>query len=212
MNILLIGASGSGKGTQAQKLVQKHGFCHLSMGDVLKEQVKLGTPEGKLIDSYQKEGNLVPLEVTLRALENKMASASDAEGFLLDGFPRNMAQVHALNLPIALVLNFQNDLDKIKDRLVNRRVCRDCNSNSHVNLLDEGKCPVCGGEVYQRTDDNEASIDKRLNFYRNEVVPVVEYYKANGFNVVDIDGDKSIEEVTNQIERAIYATKENENV
>ena len=212
MNILLIGASGSGKGTQAQKLVQKYGFCHLSMGDVLKEQVRLGTPEGKLIDSYQKEGNLVPLEVTLRALENKMASASDAEGFLLDGFPRNMAQVKALNLPIALVLNFQNDLDKIKDRLVNRRVCKDCNSNSHVRLLVEGHCPVCGGEVYQRTDDNEASIDKRLNFYRNEVVPVVAYYKANGFNVVDIDGDKSIEEVASQIENAIIATKENENV
>ena len=209
MNILLIGASGSGKGTQAQKLVQKHGFCHLSMGDVLKEQVKLGTQEGKLIDSFQKEGNLVPLEVTLRALENKMASVSDAEGFLLDGFPRNMAQVQALKLPIALVLNFQNDLEKIKDRLVNRRVCKDCNSNSHVSLLKEGRCPVCGGEVYQRTDDNEASIDKRLNFYRNEVVPVVNYYKDNGYNVVDIDGDQSIDEVANQIERAILSVKEN---
>lgn len=212
MNILLIGASGSGKGTQAQKLVKNHGFCHLSMGDVLREQVTLGTPEGKLIDSLLKDGNLVPLELTLKALENKMASVSDAKGFLLDGFPRNMAQVHALKLPIALVLNFQNDLDKIKDRLVNRRVCKDCNSNSHVNLLNEGKCPVCGGEVYQRTDDNEASIDKRLNFYRNEVVPVVEYYKTNGYNVVDIDGDKSIDEVADQIERAIAATKENENV
>lgn len=212
MNILLIGASGSGKGTQAQKLVKNHGFCHLSMGDVLKEQVKLGTPEGKLIESFQKEGNLVPLEVTLKALENKMASVNNAEGFLLDGFPRSMAQVHALKLPIALVLNFQNDLDKIKDRLVNRRVCVSCNSNSHVSLLNEGKCPVCGGEVYQRTDDNEASIDKRLNFYRNEVVPVVDYYKVNGFNVVDIDGDKSIDEVADQIERAILSTKESENV
>lgn len=212
MNILLIGASGSGKGTQAQKLVKNHGFCHLSMGDVLREQVALGTPEGKLIDSLLKEGSLVPLELTLKALENKMASANDVEGFLLDGFPRNMAQVHALKLPIALVLNFQNDLDKIKDRLVNRRVCVSCNSNSHVNLLNEGKCPVCGGEVYQRTDDNEASIDKRLNFYRNEVVPVVEYYKANGFNVVDIDGDASIDEVADQIERAILSTKESENV
>ena len=212
MNILLIGASGSGKGTQAQKLVQKHGFCHLSMGDVLKEQVKLGTPEGKLIDSFQKEGNLVPLEVTLKALENKMASVKDAEGFLLDGFPRNMAQVEALKLPIDLVLNFQNDLDKIKDRLVNRRVCKDCNSNSHVRLLNDGKCPVCGGEVYQRTDDNEASIDKRLNFYRNEVVPVVNHYKANGYNVVDIDGDASIEDVASQIEKAILSARENQNV
>lgn len=208
MNILLIGASGSGKGTQAQKLVEKHGFCHLSMGDVLKEQVKLGTEEGKLIDSYQKNGDLVPLDVVLRALDNKIASETNANGFLLDGFPRNMDQVKALKLPIALVLNFNNDLDKIKDRLVNRRVCKDCNSNSHVNLLVDGKCRVCGGEVYQRTDDNEASIDKRLNFYRNEVMPVVEYYKTNGYNVVDIDADQSIEDVAKQIEIAIVSVKE----
>jgi adenylate kinase len=209
VNILLIGASGSGKGTQAQKLVEKYGFCHLSMGDVLKEQVKLGTEEGKLIDSYQKNGDLVPLDVVLRSLDNKIASETNANGFLLDGFPRNMAQVEALKLPIALVLNFNNDLDKIKDRLVNRRVCKDCNSNSHVSLLVDGKCRVCGGEVYQRTDDNEASIDKRLNFYRNEVLPVVAHYKANGYNVVDIDGDQSIEGVTKQIEMAIESLKEN---
>jgi len=208
MNILLIGASGSGKGTQAQLLVKNHGLCHLSMGDVLKEQVKLGTPEGKLIDSYQKEGNLVPMELVLKALDNKIASESSATGFLLDGFPRNMAQVKELKLPIALVINFNNDLEKIKDRLVNRRVCKECNSNSHVKLLVKGKCPVCGGEVYQRTDDNEASIDKRLNFYRNEVVPVVEYYKTHGFNVVDIDADKSIEDVAKQIEIAMLSIKE----
>ena len=209
MNILLIGASGSGKGTQAQKLVEKYGYCHLSMGDVLKEQVKLGTEEGKLIDSYQKNGDLVPLEVVLRALDNKIASETSANGFLLDGFPRNMAQVEALKLPIALVLNFNNDLDKIKDRLVNRRVCKECNSNSHVKLLVNEKCPVCGGEVYQRTDDNEASIDKRLNFYRNEVMPVVDYYKSHGFNVVDIDADQSIQDVAKQIETAIVSIKEN---
>lgn len=209
MNILLIGASGSGKGTQAQLLVKNYGLCHLSMGDVLKEQVKLGTPEGKLIDSYQKEGNLVPLEVVLKALDNKIASEKNAKGFLLDGFPRNMAQVEKLTLPIALVLNFNNDLEKIKDRLVNRRVCKECNSNSHKNLLNNGRCPVCGGEVYQRTDDNEASIDKRLNFYRDEVVPVVNYYKTHGFNVVDIDGDQSIEDVAKQIERAVLSIKEN---
>ena len=145
----------------------------------------------------------------LKALDNKIASESSATGFLLDGFPRNMAQVEKLTLPIALVLNFNNDLDKIKDRLVNRRVCKECNSNSHVKLLVEGKCPVCGGEVYQRTDDNEASIDKRLNFYRNEVVPVVNYYKTNGYNVVDIDADQSIEDVAKQIERAILSLKEN---
>lgn len=207
MNILLIGASGSGKGTQAQKLVNKYGFCHLSMGDVLKEQVKKGTEEGKLIDSYQKGGNLVPLELVLKALNNKMESEKGAAGFILDGFPRTMEQVKALTLPISLVLSFNNDLDKIKDRLVNRRVCKDCNSNSHINKLVNGRCAVCGGEVYQRTDDNEASIDKRLNFYRNEVVPVVNWYKENGYNVVDINGDDSIENVAIEIEKAISSAK-----
>jgi len=203
MNILLIGASGSGKGTQAQILVKKYNFCHLSMGDVLKEQVKQGTEEGRLIDSYQKAGNLVPLDLVLKALNNKMESEKDAAGFLLDGFPRTMEQVKALTLPISLVLSFNNDLDKIKDRLVNRRVCKECNSNAHINKLVNGRCAVCGGEVYQRTDDNEASIDKRLNFYRNEVIPVVNWYKQHGYNVAEIDGDKSIEEVAKQIEVAI---------
>lgn len=207
MNILLIGASGSGKGTQARILVEKYGVCHLSMGDVLKEQVKLGTEQGKMIDSYQKAGNLVPLDVVLAALKNKIASEPDAEGFLLDGFPRTMEQVKALDMPIALVINFNNDLEKLKERLVSRRVCTNCNYNSHVSLLKDGKCPKCGGDVYQRTDDNEQSIDKRLNFYRNEVLPVVNYYKENGYNVVDIDADKSIEEVASQIENAMKSIK-----
>lgn len=207
MNILLIGASGSGKGTQARILVEKYGVCHLSMGDVLKEQVKLGTEQGKMIDSYQKAGNLVPLDVVLSALKNKIASEPDAEGFLLDGFPRTMEQVKALDMPIALVINFNNDLEKLKERLVSRRVCTNCNYNSHVSLLKDGKCPKCGGDVYQRTDDNEQSIDKRLNFYRNEVLPVVNYYKENGYNVVDIDADKSIEEVASQIENAMKSIK-----
>ncbi len=207
MNILMIGASGSGKGTQAKILVEKYGFCHLSMGDVLKEQVKLQTEEGKLIDEYQKNGNLVPLEIVVRALMNKIESSKNASGFLLDGFPRTLEQVSALTLKVDLVLDFQNDLEKLRDRLVNRRVCTECNSNSHVSKLKDGKCPVCGGEVYQRTDDNDASITKRINFYKTEVLPVVEYYKNNGFNVKTIDADKSIDEVANQIENAIQSVK-----
>ncbi len=207
MNILMIGASGSGKGTQAKILVEKYGFCHLSMGDVLKEQVKLQTEEGKLIDEYQRNGNLVPLEIVVRALMNKIESSKNASGFLLDGFPRTLEQVHALTLKVDLVLDFQNDLEKLRDRLVNRRVCTVCNTNSHVSKLNSGKCPECGGEVYQRTDDNDASIMKRINFYKTEVLPVVEYYKNNGFNVKTIDADKSIDEVANQIENAIQSVK-----
>lgn len=206
MNILMIGASGSGKGTQAKILVEKYGFCHLSMGDVLKEQVKLGTEEGKLIDSYQRGGNLVPLEITVRALMNKINSTNNANGYLLDGFPRTMEQVKELTLPVDLVLNFCNDLDKLTDRLVNRRVCKDCNSNFHISKLNDGRCPLCGGEVYQRSDDNEESIVKRMNFYRNEVMPVAEYYKSI-MPVADIDADKSIEDVANQIEKAIQSVR-----
>lgn len=206
MNILMIGASGSGKGTQAKILVEKYGFCHLSMGDVLKEQVKLGTEEGKLIDEYQKAGNLVPLEVTVRALQNKIKSTNNENGYLLDGFPRNMEQTKLVPVEVDLVLNFKNDLEKLTDRLVNRRVCKDCNSNCHVSKLVDGRCPECGGEVYTRSDDNEASIIKRMNFYRNDVMPVAEYYKGI-LPVVDIDADKSIEEVASQIESAIKSVK-----
>ena len=207
MNILMIGASGSGKGTQAKILVEKYGFCHLSMGDVLKEQVKLQTEEGKLIDSYQKNGNLVPLEITVRALMNKINATPNTNGYLLDGFPRTLEQVKALTLNVDLVLDFQNDLEKLHDRLVNRRVCSVCNTNSPVSKLKDGKCPECGGEVYQRTDDNDASIQKRIDFYKKEVLPVVDYYKNNGYNVVTINADKSIEEVASQIESAIKSVK-----
>ena len=207
MNILMIGASGSGKGTQAKILVEKFGFCHLSMGDVLKEQVKLQTEEGKLIDSYQKNGNLVPLEITVRALMNKINGTPNTNGYLLDGFPRTLEQVKALTLNVDLVLDFQNDLEKLHDRLVNRRVCSVCNTNSPVSKLKDGKCPECGGEVYQRTDDNDASIQKRIDFYKKEVLPVVDYYKNNGYNVVTINADKSIEEVASQIESAIKSVK-----
>ena len=207
MNILMTGASGSGKGTQAKILVEKYGFCHLSMGDVLKEQVKLQTEEGKLIDSYQKNGNLVPLEITVRALMNKINATPNTNGYLLDGFPRTLEQVKALTLNVDLVLDFQNDLEKLHDRLVNRRVCSVCNTNSPVSKLKDGKCPECGGEVYQRTDDNDASIQKRIDFYKKEVLPVVDYYKNNGYNVVTINADKSIEEVASQIESAIKSVK-----
>ena len=203
----MIGASGSGKGTQAKILVEKYGFCHLSMGDVLKEQVKLQTEEGKLIDSYQKNGNLVPLEITVRALMNKINATPNTNGYLLDGFPRTLEQVKALTLNVDLVLDFQNDLEKLHDRLVNRRVCSVCNTNSPVSKLKDGKCPECGGEVYQRTDDNDASIQKRIDFYKKEVLPVVDYYKNNGYNVVTINADKSIEEVASQIESAIKSVK-----
>ena len=203
----MIGASGSGKGTQAKILVEKYGFCHLSMGDVLKEQVKLQTEEGKLIDSYQKNGNLVPLEITVRALMNKINATPNTNGYLLDGFPRTLEQVKALTLNVDLVLDFQNDLEKLHDRLVNRRVCGVCNTNSPVSKLKDGKCPECGGEVYQRTDDNDASIQKRIDFYKKEVLPVVDYYKNNGYNVVTINADKSIEEVASQIESAIKSVK-----
>lgn len=207
MNILMIGASGSGKGTQAKLLVDKYGFCHLSMGDVLKEQVKLGTKEGKIIDEYQRNGNLVPLEITVKALENKIEATKNDKGYLLDGFPRNMEQVKLLKIKVDLVLNFVNDLERLRDRLVNRRVCKDCNGNCHVSKLKNGKCPVCGGEVYQRTDDNDASITKRLDFYRKEVMPVAEYYHRSNIKTVDIDADKTINEVAEQIERAIKEVK-----
>ncbi len=96
---------------------------------------------------------------------------------------------------------------EIYDRLVNRRVCSVCNTNSPVSKLKDGKCPECGGEVYQRTDDNDASIQKRIDFYKKEVLPVVDYYKNNGYNVVTINADKSIEEVASQIESAIKSVK-----
>lgn len=206
MNIIFIGASGSGKGTQAKIIAKKLNLCHISSGDLLREYREKGTEAGRIAREYMEAGKWVPIEIVVRLIKDKIADvqkeSKGVQGFILDGFPRNIEQAKVLDIKIDYVVNFNNDLSGLAKRLTERRTCKDCGAIFNIKQLKDGKCPLCNGEVYQRTDDNEETIKARFNSFLTETKPVVDYYRPMGI-VVDIDADKSIEEVTKQIERVI---------
>lgn len=203
MNIVFIGASGCGKGTQAKLLATKHNFCHISMGDLLREFIKSGTTLGNQVAEIVNNGKLVPTELTIKLLEEKIGTLPKDQGIILDGFPRSLEQAEALRLPVDLVIVFKNDVNKLVARLVNRRTCAKC--GNIFNLLSDGnldKCPACGGELTMRKDDQEEAIKSRFAFYNQSTLPLVEYYKARTL-VKEVDADKTKDEVLAQIEGII---------
>ena len=202
MNILFMGASGSGKGTQAKLLNEKYNLCHVSMGDLFREAKEKGTPNGLIAYDYVKNGNLVPLEITVKVLNDKIHSEKDVNGFIVDGFPRTVEQAEILDIPVDAVIYFKNDLNKLAARLMGRRTCAKCGGIFHTSTLTTTSCPTCGGELTIREDDNEASITKRFNFFKNETVPAVDYYREKGL-VYEINADLSKEEVFEQIDNVI---------
>lgn len=202
MNIILIGASGSGKGTQAKILSSKYNFCHISSGDLLREYREKGTEAGKIAKEYMEAGKWVPIEIVVALIKEKIADTKGASGYILDGFPRNIEQAKVLNIPVDLVINMKNNLEGLVKRLTDRRTCKVCGAILNIKDLHNGKCPHCDGEVFQRTDDNETTIRERFNSYENETKPVVDFYRKQG-KVVDIDADQPIEKVTKDIERVI---------
>ena len=162
MNILFMGASGSGKGTQAKLLNEKYNLCHVSMGDLFREAREKGTPNGLKAYEYVKNGILVPLEITVQVLNDKITSEKDVKGFIVDGFPRTVEQAEILNIPVDAVIYFKNDLNKLAERLMGRRTCAKCGGIFHISTLTTENCPTCGGELTIREDDNETSITKRF--------------------------------------------------
>lgn len=202
MNILFIGASGSGKGTQAKILAKKYNLCHISSGDVLREYREKGTEAGKIASEYMEAGKWVPIEIIVALINEKIADTPNANGFILDGFPRNLEQAKLLTLKLDIVINMVNNMEGLVKRLTNRRTCKDCEGIFSLNTLKDGECPTCSGEVYQRTDDNEKTIRARFDSYEKETRPVIDYYRKKGI-VFDIDADQKIEDVTKQIESVI---------
>lgn len=202
MNIIFIGASGSGKGTQAKILQEKYGFCHISTGDLLREYTQNGSELGKKALEYMNAGKWVPIEIVLGLLNKKIEDSKGYNGFILDGFPRNLDQAKALQIKIDIVFNMKNDLDGLVRRLTERRTCKVCGKILSVHTLKKGNCSECGGEVFQRSDDNKETILARFNSFDTETKPLIEYYGKMGI-VHDIDADMPIEEVSKQIERVI---------
>ena len=207
MNIVLLGAPGAGKGTQAAKLVEKYGYAHISTGDMLRAAVNNQTPLGLEAKKYMDAGDLVPDEVVIGLVKERLQEPDTEKGFILDGFPRTSTQAVALDselseLKRSLDAALLVDVDKevIIKRLTSRRMCRDC---GYIGSEADAKCPKCGGEMYQRDDDNEATVRNRLDVYENSTAPLIDYYRGCNL-LIEIDGDRDPEEVFASITKALH--------
>ncbi len=197
MNLILLGAPGAGKGTQATKIAERYGLVHISTGDIFRANIKNGTEIGLLAKSYTDRGVLVPDEVTVAIVKDRLTWADCAKGYLLDGFPRNLFQASALDefAHIDGVVNINIDHKLLMDRLCGRRVCRECGESYHVSTLNGAtKCARCGGELYQRKDDNPETVGARLAVYNEQTAPLIEYYTKKGiiFNVTGTEAPAEV--------------------
>ncbi|MFD7502533.1 adenylate kinase [Streptomyces sp. NPDC001700] len=215
MRIVLVGPPGAGKGTQATYLAANLSIPHISTGDLFRANISQGTPLGKQAQEYMRAGQLVPDEVTVGMAEDRMSQEDAAGGFLLDGFPRNVAQAQALDaylrdndLTLDAVLDLEVPEDEVVKRIAGRRTCRNDSAHTfHVEYKKpetEGVCDVCGGELYQREDDSEETVRKRLEVYHRETEPIIDYYKAKG-QVVTIPALGKVSEVTQRAMGALAA-------
>lgn len=206
MNIVLLGAPGAGKGTQAAKLVEKYGFAHISTGDILRAAVKNQTPLGIKAKTYMDAGDLVPDDLVIDLVKERLQDKDTEKGFILDGFPRTSTQAVALDSelsklerPLTAALLVDVDKEVIIKRLTSRRMCREC---GFIGTDADAACPKCNGEMYQRDDDNEATVRNRLEVYENSTAPLIDYYRGCDL-LVEIDGDRDPEEVLASIEEAL---------
>lgn len=182
MNIILLGAPGAGKGTQASKIEEKYKLLHISTGDIFRANIKGGTEIGKLAKSYIDAGKLVPDEVTCDIVKDRLTWDDAKSGYMLDGFPRNLFQAQELDkfAKIDLCLNIDVDESLLMDRICGRRVCA-CGESYHISTLNGATtCAKCGGELYQRADDNPETVKTRLDTYKSQTAPLIEYYKSQG--------------------------------
>lgn len=216
LNILLLGAPGAGKGTQAQLIKEKYNIPHISTGDMFREAIRNKTPIGVLADSYISKGNLVPDDVTIALVKERLSKNDCANGYLLDGFPRTLVQAEALtqltkeiNRPIDLVIDIEVDENKLIDRISGRRMCKGCGASYHIKNLPpkvEGVCDVCGGELYIRKDDNVDALKVRLEAYHTQTQPLINYYAQYGL-IGEVNGDTSLENVFKAIVDLIEGDK-----
>ncbi len=210
--LVFFGPPGAGKGTQAALTAEKYGIVHVSTGDIFRENLQQGTELGLEAKKYMDAGKLVPDEVTIAMVEQRLAEPDCANGFILDGFPRTVAQAEALTAYLARgglaldgVININVDDDLVVQRLSSRRQCKECGAIYNVVTLrprQEGVCDSCGGTLIRRDDDNPDTVRNRLDVYRKESAPVLEYYRARSL-VSDVDGTGSVGETDAEIDRVL---------
>ena len=209
LNIILMGPPGAGKGTQAKKIIAKYNIPHISTGDMFREAIKEGTELGKAAATFINAGHLVPDDVTIGLVKERLAKPDCAQGYLLDGFPRTIPQAEALEVltkqiarPVGIVINFECDRPELIRRISGRRVCVSCGAPYHVDTMKpkvEGVCDLCGGKLIQRKDDNVESLIVRLDHYEHQTKPLLAFYEKSGL-LVNVNGltgyDKLFDEIT----------------
>ena len=210
MRIILLGAPGAGKGTQAKKISEKFGIPHISTGDILRNECKMGTDLGKKAENFMHDGKLVPDTLIIEIIKNKIAAKGSEKDFLMDGFPRTLNQAEmfdemlvSLDLEIDRVINIIVTNDKLVKRLTSRRVCHRCSNickidSPEIAHEDKARCPICGGELHKRADDGLEVIEERLKVYEKQTKPLIDYYSKKGL-LSNVDGLGSEEEVTERI-------------
>lgn len=212
MNLVLMGLPGAGKGTQAERIVEEYHIPHISTGDMFRAAMKDETPLGLEAKSYMDKGELVPDEVTIGIVRERLAKDDCQKGFLLDGFPRTVAQAEALEELLAemdrqldYVINIEVDKSILMERLTGRRICKTCGATYHLVFnppAKEGVCDRCGGELYQRADDNETTVQTRLDVNIQQSQPLITFYEGKGY-LRNLDGQQPIEKVFADIEELL---------
>jgi adenylate kinase len=212
MRIVLLGAPGAGKGTQAKKLIEKYGMPQISTGDLLRAAVGAGTPLGKEAKSYMDKGELVPDRVVLGMVEERLKQDDCKKGYILDGFPRNTAQAEALDkmldalgMSLSAALSVDVPFEDLMKRLTGRRTCKACGQMYNIYFkppAKEGACDKCSGELFQRDDDKEVTIKKRLEVYNAQTAPLIDYYGKKGI-VKAVAGTGNIDDIFKKVCEAL---------
>jgi len=212
MNLILLGAPGAGKGTQAVALVKAKGLTHVASGDLFRDNLSRNTELGQTAKTYMDKGELVPDDVTVKMVLERIARPDCANGFLLDGFPRTIPQAEALdkalmaeNKAIDKAVSVAVPNEELIKRLSGRWICRGCQAPFHMvdaPPKESGKCDHCGGELYQRDDDNEETVRNRLNVYSNQTAPLIDYYRKQD-KLLEVNGNQSVDAVSKEMLSAL---------
>lgn len=216
MRLILLGPPGAGKGTQASSIVKKYQIPHISTGDIFRKNIKEGTELGKKAKEYMDKGLLVPDDLVVAIVKDRLTEEDCKEGFLLDGFPRTVAQADALDIELRElsyslddVINIDVSKEELIERAVGRRVCKDCGATFHIKFNSpkiEGICDVCSGELQQRKDDTVETVTKRIEVYLEQTQPLINYYENKGI-LINIDGKQEIDKVFSDIVSEIGSDK-----